>query len=427
VCDTTPEGLTVVLDPLALAGVAQPYSVLARVRRNNPVSRTPMGPWNITRYEDCIQVLRSTDVFSSDLRVGGGSRSEPQTFILGASDTPEHDRLRASVASTFTASNARQMKERIKAHVDRLVEPIATKGFVDLVKDIGRPLSITVVGELLGVPPEHQTDAARWSEAVTRLGHLQELRTAAGGLDTPRFHLRFPNMSDISTKFAIARLDAAKASAEADRYFTYLFQERRRAPRQDVITALAHQTGQPHARLTEAEARLLCFNLLIAGHETTASLIGNAALLLIRYPNVLSRLEHDARTISRTIEEVLRISPPIQMVFRRATRDTVIGGQQICADEIAYVWLASANRDAQTFCDPSRFVADRMPNHHLAFGLGPHHCLGAALARLMGGAMLDALVRLGRFRRADNRPLVWIPSFFSHGVRNLPLRFERGQ
>jgi cytochrome P450 len=385
-----------------------------------------MGMWNITRYDDCLQVLRNTDVYSSDLRVGGGSRSEPQTFILGASDAPEHDRLRATVASTFSANNAREMKDRIKAHVDRLVEVIVTKGFIDLVEDVGRPLSIAVVGELLGVPPEHQADAARWSEAVTRLGHLQELRTAAGGLDTPGFHLRFPNTFDISTKFAIARLDAAKASAEADRYFTRLFQERRKVPRQDLITALAHQTEPPHARLTEAEARLLCFNLLIAGHETTASLIGNAALLLIRYPKALSRLQRDARGIPRAIEEVLRISPPIQMVFRRATRDTVVGGQHIRAEDLVYVWLASANRDALAFCDPDRFVVDRTPNHHLTFGLGPHHCLGAALTRMMGAAVLDALVRFPGFRRADNKPLVWIPSFFSHGVRNLPLRFEPG-
>src|SRR5215216_2568091 len=116
-CGATPEGLKIVLDPLSLAGIAEPHFVLARTRRDSPVSQTPIGAWNITRYDDCMQVLHNTVVFSSDLRVGGGSRSEPQTFILGASDTPEHDRLRATVASTFTASSARQMKERIKAHV----------------------------------------------------------------------------------------------------------------------------------------------------------------------------------------------------------------------------------------------------------------------------------------------------------------------
>ena len=189
-CGATQEGPTVGLDPLSLAGIAEPYSVLARIRRDSPVSPTPAGTWNITRYDDCVQVLRNTDVFSSDLRVGGGPRSKPQTFILGASDTPEHDRLRATVASTFTATSARQRKEAIRAHVDRLVKAFTGKGHVDLVKDVGRPLSITVVGELLGVPPEQQADVARWSEAVTRLGHLQELRTAAGGLDTPSGRFR---------------------------------------------------------------------------------------------------------------------------------------------------------------------------------------------------------------------------------------------
>jgi cytochrome P450 len=424
------------LDPIALTGLADPYPVFAEARKRYPVSRSPDGVWNVTRYADCVRVLRDVEGFSSDLRApvaaaADGPASPPQPAapepaIMGASDPPDHDRLRALVAGMFTAAGVAHLDGPIRATAVRLLSDAAPAGQLDIVAEFGKALPIAVVRDMLGIPVERTAGLARWSDAVTRLGHMQEVRQGAWKEQaiTPPLRVLFPTVSHVPTEFEIAWVEASRARAGFDALLTELMAERRVAPCDDLVSALVAAVDAPDSRLSDAEARFLCFNLLTAGHETTAGLIGNVVLALLEQPEVRRMVQDNRTLVPALLDEVLRFSPPVQAVFRRTTRDCTVGGQTIEAGSIVYVWLASANRDEQEHPRPDEFALDRRPNRHLGFGFGLHHCLGAPLTRLIATIAVEELLqRLPDFRRAGDATLRWIPSFFSHGVVALPVAF----
>jgi cytochrome P450 len=207
-------------------------------------------------------------------------------------------------------------------------------------------------------------------------------------------------------------------------YFYRLVEERRRAPRNDLVSALiaAQIEGE---QLSLPELLGFCVLLLVAGNETTTNLIGNAILSFDEQPGTLDELRVHPELLPGAIEEVLRFRSPVQSMFRQVARPTTIGEQHLEAGASVLAWIGSANRDEQAFEDPDRFDIHRAPNKHLAFGHGIHFCLGAPLARLESRIALEALLRrLPNLRRVPGTLLEAQDSFIVYGVKSLPVTFD---
>ena len=395
------------INPLALAGQADPFSTYAQARRDEPIAQMPgFGFWNVTRYEDCVAVLRNADVFSSDGGTYGprmlnqssfGEDDPPRSMLV--QDPPVHTRLRGLVNKAFTPRMVAQLEPRIRKVTDELLDAVGTSGRIDTIDDLAYPLPVIMIAEILGVETERRDDFKRWSDAlVAALGT---------GLMTP-------NITQ----------DALAARQEFIDYFRRIFELRRAEPRDDLVSnLLALEAEGDH--LTPDELMAMCILLLVAGNETTTNLIGNAALALTERPDSHRRLVENPALVPSAVEEVLRFYPPVQATIRFPKQDTPFAGHTIGTGQPVIVWLASANRDEAVFPDPDTFDITREPNRHLSFGLGIHFCLGAPLARLEAQVALQTMLRrLPNFRRVDDAPLERINSFIFYGVKHLPLAFD---
>jgi len=396
-------------NPFALTGQVDPFSTFAEARRTEPVGELATGfmdIWNVTRYQDCVAILRNPEVYSSDgaqngpqifIRAGYGVDQAPQSMLV--QDPPNHARLRGLVSKAFTPRMVQQLEPRIRAVTAEMLDAVIESGRVDIIDDLAYPLPVIMIAEILGVPKEDRADFKRWSDAlVAALGN---------GLFAP------PVVGE-----------AQKAQAEFIAYFNQFFALRRAEPREDLISALIKLEGEGDA-LSAEELMAMCILLLVGGNETTTNLIGNAALALIEFPEVQARLAADRALVPAMLEEVLRFYPPVQATVRFTKTDTELGGKTLKARQPVVVWLASANRDEEIFPNADTFEITRDPNRHLAFGLGIHFCLGAPLARLEARVALEEIVRrLPNLRRMDEAPLERINSFIFYGVKHLPLAFD---
>jgi cytochrome P450 len=207
-------------------------------------------------------------------------------------------------------------------------------------------------------------------------------------------------------------------------YLMAMVEERRREPREDLISGLvaAELEGE---RLTFDELLQMLILLLVAGNETTTNLIGNAMLEFMAHPEALAEVQADPALIPNALEEVLRINSPVQATVRRATRQVELKGKTVEPGQSIVVWLAAANRDPEQFPDPLTFDIHRSPNRHLSFGMGIHFCLGAPLARLEAKvAMEELLARATNFRRTTEGTLARVPTFIMRGAMAMPIEFE---
>jgi cytochrome P450 len=282
------------------------------------------------------------------------------------------------------------------------LDPLIERGEIDLAVDYAVPLPIMVIAEMLGIPLKDRDTFRRWSDAILGLAN-----TITGGADAAR-----------------AASDYRAVTTEMDTYLARLLEERRITPRDDLLTRLlvAEVDGQ---RLTHREILGFYQLLLLAGSETTTNLINNAVLSLIEHPQQLDRLRAKPELISPAIEEVLRYRSPVQAVFRQTTRAVSLSDQRIPRGQLVLLMLGSANRDASQFTDAGRFDITRDPNPHIAFGHGPHFCLGAPLARLEARiALTDLLTRMSEITLSSDKP--WQPRHALHvyGPSSLPIRFK---
>ncbi|MGE0539984.1 MAG: cytochrome P450 [Dehalococcoidia bacterium] len=395
------------INPLLLTGQANPFPAYAAARRDERVSVLPgFNLWSVTRYEDCISILRDPATFSSDgLTYGPRMFTEmippearPQRSMLTL-DPPDHTRLRSMVNRAFTPRMVAQLEPRMRQVTDELLGSVIESGRIDVIEDIATPLPVIMIAEILGVPPEDRADFKQWSDAlVAGLGNgLAGMQVVAG---------------------------AQGARDEFIKYFTHIFELRRTEPRGDLVSNLLKLEAEGD-RLTPEEVMAMCILLLVAGNETTTNLIGNAMLALTELPDVRDRLAAGDSLVPSAVEEALRYYPPVQATIRFPRQDVEIRGQQIGAGQPVVVWLASANRDEEVFPDAETFDIAREDNRHISFGLGVHFCLGAPLARLEAKVALEAMLhRLPNFRRADAAELPRIPSFIFYGVKSLPLAFD---
>lgn len=355
----------------------------ARMREWRPVAYdTRTGLWDVFRYDDVERVLTDYAHFSSEQAMGGGGLSES----LIAMDPPRHRQLRALITQAFTPRAVARLEPRIRAITQQLLDQVRHAGTMDLIADLAYPLPAIVIAELLGVPSAERDTFKRWSDAII-----------TG--------------------------DDGRATQEMGAYCAKLLRARQHDPQDDLISALlgAEIDGQ---HLSERELVGFCILLLIAGHETTTNLIGNAILCLDAFPEAMERLRCEPALMPRAIEEVLRYLPPVWEMYRYTTMAVEVGGQRLPAGQPVRAWIVSGNRDARKFDAPDTFDIAREPNRHLSFGHGIHFCIGAPLARLEAAIALPMiLAQLPDLRSNVNAPLEVLGSSVVFGVRRLPVAF----
>lgn len=379
-----------------------PYALFARARREHPVFAHEMFPIvSVFRYADAQAILKDPQTFSSNFPPPPGINREdlPPPSMLGQ-DPPEHTRLRSLVNQAFTPRIIRGLEPRLRQVAAELFDAALEKREVDFVEALTYPLPVIAIAEIIGVPAADRDRFKEWSDAaVEDLGN---------GLFVPPSQERLQKMGRILS--------------EMGDYFSTLADQRRREPREDLLTGLV-QAEVEGSKLTHQEMIQMLVLLLVAGNETTTSLIGNIVLELLDHPDQLARLRAQPELSASTVEEVLRFCSPVQMDPRWVKRDVEIGGVQVEAGRFVVSWLGSANRDEAVFEHAGDFDIGREDNRHIGFGFGIHYCIGANLARLEARVALDTLIaRTRSFERTDDQPLPLHPSIVFRGVTRLPLR-----
>jgi len=380
-----------------------PYPLYEQMRASSPVLHIPpMDLWMLFDYESVKRALTDHDAFRSSMSAVPG-RGNPEWFIFF--DPPRHTKLRALVMRAFTPRSIASLEPRIRKLSRELLDAQIERGEMDLAADFAVPLPTMVIAEMLGIPVEDRDRCTRWSDVILNLSH------------------------DISGGEAAAKAasDYRATTAEMSDFLAVLLEERRRAPKDDLLTRLveAEVDGE---RLTDGEILGFFQLLLVAGTETTTNLLDNALLCLCDNPGELDRLRARPELLPSAIEEVLRYRSPVQYMFRGTSRDVELRGAIIPAGKLVLPVIGAANHDPQQFADPGRFDITRDPNPHIAFGHGIHFCLGAALSRLEARiALADILERLKGLELASREP--WQPrqALHVHGPIRLPIRFEPGR
>ncbi|KFA93303.1 cytochrome P450 family protein [Archangium violaceum] len=387
---------------------ANPYPLYARLREEAPVFRiqapgNEVG-WLVTRYEDVTQVLKHGGISKDRL----GSMNEEQRAKMPwffkfftplvqnmlSRDPPDHTRLRALVHKAFTPKYVERLRSRVQALSDSLLDAAARKGSMDLVEEFAFLLPVTIIAEMLGVPPGDYRKFQHWSNRL----------------------VSNTDMTDV--------LLSVPSVVMFTRYLRKLIAQRRTSLGDDLLSALI-QVEEAGDKLTPDELVSMAFLLLVAGHETTVNLISGGTLALLQHPEQLERLRKEPELIGPAVEELLRYASPVEVSTERVTReDITVGGVTIPRGDLVFAVLASANRDERQFKDPNTLDLGREPNRHVSFGLGIHYCLGAPLARLEGQIALQTLVnRFPNLRLSKPaESLKWRTGVLMRGPKQLPVK-----
>ncbi len=358
-----------------------PYPTYRALQAHAPVHRLPDGTYFLTRHADLTACYRDRRLLSDKTRefrpkFGDSPLYRHHTTSLVFNDPPLHTRVRKLLASAFTPRTLQAMESRIAALVDRLLDRAADAGGMDLIADFAAAVPIEVIGDMLGVPRTDRGPLRGYSLAI--LGALEPVLSAE--------QLERGN----------------RAVGEFSAYLDGLIAERSRRPSEDaadVLSQLVHGEVDGE-RLTHEELVQNCIFLLNAGHETTTNLIGNGVDALLRFPDQLDRLRREPALVRSAVEEALRYESSNQLGNRRVGEAMEIGGVTMAEGTYLHLCIGAANRDPAEFAEPDRFDIARQPNRHLAFGGGPHICLGNSLARMEGAIAIGRLVqRFPRLRR----------------------------
>jgi cytochrome P450 len=390
-----------------------PHAVFDKLRAEDPVHwceetpvpvfDAPAGPgyWAVTRYDDVVEVSRHPDVFSSHR--GGTQIFDPPTAedlaiqqqMLINMDPPEHSTLRKIVSGAFTPRAVATLREQIEAHARSIVDAVADRGDqeFDFVPAVAAELPLLVLADVLGVPRADRHLLFDWSNRL--IGALDP--EYGGGIE-----------------------DFQAAFMEMFAYGHGLAEEKRAHPTDDVISTIVNAEVDGE-RLDEIELDMFWELLVIAGNETTRNLVSGGLQALSEHPAEKARLLADLAGLPVAIEEMLRYVTPVVHFRRTATRGTALAGRPIEEGQKVVVYYVSANRDEAVFDEPHRFDVARSPNSHLAFGNGPHFCLGASLARLEIRVLFEELLtRVPGIEVCG--PVQRMHSSFINGVKHLPVR-----
>ena len=370
------------LDP---SNRANPYAAYDRIREHGPLQLPEMSLTVFSSYRDCDDVLRHPSSASDRIKSTAAQREiaegvevrpvGPPGFLF--LDPPDHTRLRKLVSKAFVPKVIKALEPDITALVDSLLDKVAPAGRFDVIADLAYPLPVAVICRLLGVPIEDEPQFGRASALL------------ATALDPViSFTGQAPDSFD----------EMLQAGLWLREYFRELIARRRSDPGDDLMSGLIH-VEESGDQLTEEEIVATCNLLLVAGHETTVNLIANAILAMLRHPRQWTALAVDPQRVSAVVEETLRYDPPVQLMGRIAADDMIIGDAAVPKGDILMLLLAAAHHDAAAFDRPGEFDPDRENIRHLAFGKGPHFCLGAPLARLEAAVALSKVT--ARFPQAQ--------------------------
>jgi cytochrome P450 len=389
-----------ILDPDAyVAGVH--HARFAALRREAPVSWHPepagRGFWALTRHADVVRVARDPATFCSGRGLfiedlpPGDPRESPNVMIV--MDPPKHSRYRALVSKGFVPRMIQRMEGHVRELMTQLIDGVAAEGRCDFVRDLAGDLPLQVILEIIGVPADERAQMLDWT-----------LRF---------FAAKAPGQG--------AGVDVGALFASIYAYAARLAEERRRAPRDDMMSLLV-EAEVDGARLSPDEIGNFFSLLLNAGHDTIKNLVTSGMLALLEHPEQRRRLLEDPSLIPTAVEEMLRFAPPVYYMRRTATSDVEIGGQKIAAGDKVVQWYVSANRDETVFASPDTFDVGRTPNDHVSFGSGEHFCLGSTLARLEARVAFEELLRrLPDLALAG--PVTRLRSNWVNGILAMPVRF----
>jgi cholest-4-en-3-one 26-monooxygenase len=371
-----------------------PYPAFAWMR-HSPVFYDEVNDlWAFALYEDVKAAGTDSETYSN----AGGIRPKwPPIPMMIDFDAPEHFRRRRLVSSGFTPRRVREMQDHIRAVCDEAIDQVCERGSCDFVTDIAAPLPLNIIGDMLGVEREDRADLLRWSEDMLR---------SQGSPD--------PSVLDA----------AAIAFTEYTTYIESVFEQRRRTGQEDDLAGILVHADIEGDRLDALSLIHESLLILIGGDETTRHVLSGGMLALQERPEQLSHIKSHPELIPTAVEEMLRWVTPIKNMVRTLTRDTEVRGTLVPKGSEVMLLYPSANRDETVFEDPDSFNIDRDPNPHLAFGFGPHFCLGNQLARLELRVMFGCLFeRLPDLSLAHDGVLTLRPSNFVSGIESMPVTF----
>ena len=370
-----------------------PYPLLRQLREEDPVYWSEsIGGWIVTRYNDIIPTFRDVAHFSNEGRLAKAveylspedrekvapleNHYRQKSLIF--SDPPDHTRLRSLLTKPFSVTNIELMRPGIKQIVKEVIDSVEGNGQMDVIRDLAYPLPFKVLWAILGLPDGRMWEVKHWADEILLFQ----------GRNRPPLEL-------------ILRSQTALLAIRS--FLSDVVNEKRRNPANDVISQLIAAEAQGD-RLTEQEMVYTCITLMIAGHETTTSLIGNGLYAILSQPEQWQKLLDNPTLLGPAIEEMLRYESPVARQPRCIKNDVELGGKKLLEGQVAYQMLNAANRDPAHFDEPDTFNIERKNNKHIAFGVGIHLCLGAGLARTEAQEVFKAIMeRLPNIRLVSQK------------------------
>jgi cytochrome P450 len=397
-----------------------PHEAFRLLRQEAPVAWNEepgshqQGFWSVTRYEDVARVNNDPETFSSQrggIMMAYGPRDSQMTRAainaMICMDAPAHFQLRREHMSYFTHAYLEGVKKKVAAETTRLLDAMAPLGECDLVEQLSAQLPLFTICEILGVPPVDRPRFLHWMQYLEKSNSIRSLHGEGeqGRLDYEAFLRDFNN-----------------ATGEMFEYGVRMLHKRRADPQPDLLSAIAaaQVDGQPLSDGFLTGSWLL---IVFAGNDTTRNTISGAMHLLSRFPSEKAKLIADPSLLSNAVDEFIRMISPIMYMRRTATRDVEIAGQPIAEGEKVIMYYGSANRDERVFTDPDRLDITRAnANKHIAFGRGPHVCIGKRVAQLQLEEVYRQILR--RFPDIHQSAAMEVePNNFVYAIRKLPVAF----
>jgi cytochrome P450 len=401
------------LDP---AVQADPFEFYQKLHQECPVYRMPeTGMYMVTGFEDLTHVLKTPKDFSSCVQTGGlqdesgnlhqnilGERGWKHVQTLQRTDPPEHTRYRKLLYRVFTGKRVKDLSPGIVTLCDSLIDGFIDEGRCEFIRDFALPFPGTIIAEQIGLDSGDIERFKRWADAMlapaTRMLNEQEIR------------------------------EVAEIELEAQHYLAEVFESRRQAPKDDIISALVHSHGDDEEPLTTHELQNLMHQLITGGYETTTSALAHGMWMITRFPDQADKVRKDPSLLNNFVEETLRFESPVQGLARQTTRDVELAGTIIPEGSMVIVRYGAANRDERKFPNAAEFdVTREKVVTHMAFGMGVHSCIGALLARQeLRIAYHAILTRMDQIELAQPLPdPVTEPSLFFISIKEMHLKFAK--
>lgn len=391
--------------------LANPYPLYHQLRSENPVYWDDLAcVWMLTRYVDIVSALSDSRFSAVRMPVvesrltkehdAYDSLVNAMSKHLVFMDPPDHTRLRGIVSKAFVPRKVETMRSRVQQVVEGLLDEAQQVGRMDIIHDFARPLPAIVIAEMLGVPAEDRAQFRQW------------------GLDISAF---IQNVGLPPDRLA----SVVRSTSALMDYLRNIIAQHRENPGKDLLDVFIAAEKQGKV-LSEEELIGNCAGLLIAGFETTATLIGNSLLTLLKNPDQQQQLKNNPLLIPAAVTELLRYHSPAQLVARVAKQDLEVGGKQVRKGQRAILIIGAANRDPSQFSEPDKLDFSRQENRHIAFGGGLHHCLGASLARIMAEVTINSVLCYLQVMQIEDALPEWEENLMFRIPKSLQVVFSDG-